>query len=169
MPGVVICYAHEDEAWRRRLEDHLEPFKDLEGLSVFSDRIIPAGTRFRDRILRAIGSAQVAVLLVSADFLSSGFIRRVELPRIRDRHQAGELQVIPVLVQPCAWDEIPWLRELQIRPWNAVPLAARRHTGSEAELAKIVREILAFARTAPVPDTSEDQEAAITEWVLKKA
>jgi hypothetical protein len=58
--------------------------------------------------------------------------------------------VIPVLVQPCAWDEIPWLRELQIRPWNAVPLGARRHTGSEDELAKIVREILAFARTAPV-------------------
>jgi hypothetical protein len=37
-----------------------------------------------------------------------------------------------------------------MRPWNAVPLAARRHTGSEDELAKIVREILVFARTALV-------------------
>jgi hypothetical protein len=119
-------------------------------LWVFSDQAIEAGKLFRDTILQAINTAQVAVLLVSADYLSSDFICRIELPRIRERHMAGELQVIPLLVQPCAWDEIPWLREIEVRPRNAVPLAARRHAGQQAELANVVREILAFVRILPV-------------------
>jgi DNA gyrase inhibitor GyrI len=40
------------------------------------------------------------------------------------------------------------LRDLQIRPWKAAPLAAKRHAGQEAELANVVREILAFVRIA---------------------
>ncbi|HEY2291529.1 MAG TPA: toll/interleukin-1 receptor domain-containing protein [Thermoanaerobaculia bacterium] len=150
MPGVFISYAREDVAWSRRLEVHLEPFKHQEGLRVFSDQAIEAGKLFRDTILQAINTAQIAVLLVSADYLSSDFIRSVELPRIQERHLDGGTQVIPLLVQPCAWDEIPWLRDIEVRPRNAVPLAVRRHAGQQAELANVVREILAFVRILPV-------------------
>jgi TIR domain len=150
MSGLVISYSHQDEVLMRRLLSHLKPFVDLGMLWVFSDAAISAGSAFRGEILKAIDNAQVAVLLVSADFLSSDFIREVELPRILERHRAGELQILPVLVQDVAWDWIPWLRELQIRPWNAIPLAGRKRTGREKELAKIVREILAMAGAVPV-------------------
>lgn len=153
MPGAVISYSHQDEVWMRRLLTHLKPFEVLGMLWVFSDAAISAGIAFRGEILKAIDSAQVAVLLVSADFLSSDFIHEVELPRILERHRAGELQILPVLVQEVAWDWIPWLREMQMRPWNAIPLAARNHTGREKELAQVVREILAMAGAVPVLPT----------------
>lgn len=151
MPGVVISYSRQDEVWMRRLLTHLKPFEVLGMLWVFSDAAISAGIAVRGEILNAIDNAQVAVLLISADFLSSDFIREVELPRILGRYQAGELQILPLLVQDVAWDWIPWLKEMQMRPWNAIPLAARNHTGKEKELAKVVREILAMAGAAPVP------------------
>jgi len=150
MPAVFFSYSHQDEPWRRSLENHLQPFEILEGLQVYSDKIIHAGEPFREKILQAITLSQVAVLLLSADFLRSKFIREVELPLIRERHEAGELQVIPVLVQHCLWSEIPWLKDLQIRPWNAVPLAAMRPVEREEELVKIVLEILSFTRAATV-------------------
>jgi len=151
MSGVrlFISYSHRDRAWRDRLGIHLRIFEVLEGLRVWSDRWITAGAAWREEILRAIDASQLAVLLVSADFLSSDFILQVELPRILERHRAGELKIVPILVQDCAWQEIPWLAELQMRPSDAVPLAARRRHGSEAELAKIAREILALSRMTP--------------------
>jgi TIR domain len=149
MFGLFISYSHQDEVLMRRLLAHLKPFVDLGMLRVFSDAAISAGSAFRGEILKAIDSAQVAVLLISADFLSSDFIREVELPRILERHRNGALQILPVLVQDVAWDWIPWLRDLQMRPWNVTPLAARNRTGRERELAKIVREILAMAGTVP--------------------
>ena len=126
MPGVFFSYSHQDEPWRRSLENHLQPFEILDGLQIYSDEIIRAGELFREKILQAITLSQVTVLFLSVDFLRSKFIREVELPLIRERHKAGDLQVIPVLVQPCLWKEIPWLKGLQIRPWNAVSLAAMR-------------------------------------------
>jgi hypothetical protein len=151
MPGVVISYSHQDEVWMRRLLTHLKPFEVMRMLWVFSDASISAGIAFSREILKAIDNAQVVVLLVSADFLSSDFIREVELPRILERYRAGKLQIFPILVHDAAWDWIPWLRELQMRPWNATPLAARNHTGREKELANVVREILAMTVTVPVP------------------
>jgi hypothetical protein len=153
MRGAFISYSRQDEVWMRRLLTHLKPFEVLGMLWVFSDAAVSAGTKFRGEIFKAIDNAQVAVLLISADFLSSEFICKVELPRILEQYRAGKLQIIPLLVQYVAWDHIPWLNEMQIRPWDAIPLAARNHTGREKELAKVVREILAMIEAVPVLTT----------------
>jgi TIR domain len=151
MPGVklVTSYSHQDQAWNSRLSRHLKIFELSNDVILWCDWRIPFGVKWREEILKAIDIAQLAVLLISADFLSSDFIIQVELPRILERTRAGELKVVPVLVQHCPWQDIPWLAELQMRPWNAVPLAGRSRHGSEAELAKIAREILAIARACP--------------------
>ena len=151
MSRVFLSYSHQDEFWKESLENYLKPFETLEGLRIFSDRTIVAGAPFRERIRQAITLSPVAVLLLSADFLISTFIVEEELSLIRERHQAGELQVVPVLVEPCLWNQIPWLKDLQIRPWNAISLAAMPPTEQKQELVKIALEILSLTRSAPVP------------------
>ena len=151
MSGVFLSYSHRDESCKERLENYLKPFEALEGLRIYSDSTIGVGDRFRERIKQAITMSPVAVLFLSADFLSSTFIVEEELPLIRERHQTEGLQVVPVLVEHCLWNQIPWLKELQIRPWNAVPLADMSPIEQKRELVKIAVEILSLTRSASVP------------------
>ena len=52
-----------------------------------------------------LNSADVIVLLVSADFLASDYCYDIEMRRAMKRHEAGEARVIPVILRPCvlAW------------------------------------------------------------------
>jgi len=147
-PKVFLSYSHPDQAWQVRLSKHIGVLEKLGLLEVWSDTRIHAGARWRQTILRAIDSAQVAILLLSVDFLGSDFILNTEVPRILGRWQAGQLQVVPVLVRDCTWEEVPWLAELQLRPWNTVPLASHQRHRLDTELAAIAREVRRLADMA---------------------
>ena len=78
MPSVFISYAHRDKSWLERLQVHLKPLGDL--ARPWDDTKIRPGDRWPAEIDAAIDEAKVVILLVSADFLASDFIRRKELP-----------------------------------------------------------------------------------------
>ena len=52
------------------------------GLEVWVDRVIATGREWRPEIEAAIARADVALLLVSSDFLASTFIVEQELPAL---------------------------------------------------------------------------------------
>jgi hypothetical protein len=84
MPSVFLSYSHKDEVWKDRLKTHLGVL-DLE---TWDDRRIEAGANWFEEIQDAMAHASVAVLLISADFLTSRFIRGEEVPtgrRLRGR------------------------------------------------------------------------------------
>ncbi len=87
MKRIFISYSHQDKAWKERLVKHLNVLA-LEGhYSVWEDRQIKPGSEWLAEIEEALNQAQVAILMVSVDFLNSGFIRKQEIPRILDRRQ----------------------------------------------------------------------------------
>ena len=77
---------------------------------------------FRQRIEDEIDQADVAILLLSSEFLNSDFIQRVELPRIRARAMRHELRVVPILVEPSRWQEVDFIATRQILPGRPTPL-----------------------------------------------
>jgi TIR domain len=91
-PTVFVSYSHQDEARKDRLVKQLRVL-ELEGdLEVWDDRRIKAGDNWRPEIEQAMARARAAVLLISADFLTSGFIRGTEVPEIlRRREREGPL------------------------------------------------------------------------------
>ncbi len=139
---VFLGFSHQDAAWITRLARHLNVLGKQGLVEIWTDRRIQAGAGWLKEILRAIEEAKVVVLLVSADFLTSDFIMDVEILRILERREAGELQVVPVLVEPCAWKAVPWLAEMQMRPSNGVSLAELPAYQQEAQFAAITEEIL---------------------------
>lgn len=145
-PKVFVSYAHQDESWKDLLWKHLHVPARQDLLEVWADGNIPAGVCWHNQIMEAIDSSQLAILLISADFLGSEFILDMEVPRILARHRAGTLKVLPVLVRPCFWESVSWLAELQIRPWNGVSLAARRGARLDTELASLVEESIELIR-----------------------
>ena len=99
MPSVFLSYSHKDEVWKDRLKTHL----GVLDLDVWDDRRIEAGSNWFEDIQEAMARASVAVLLVSANFLTSKFIRGEEVPKLLERKVKQGLPVIPVIVRSCNW------------------------------------------------------------------
>ncbi|HZF12924.1 MAG TPA: TIR domain-containing protein, partial [Thermoanaerobaculia bacterium] len=147
-----MSYSHRDEDWKDLLVQHLRVLEAQGALTVWDDRRIAAGEGWRAEIEAALHQAAVAVLLISADFLASAFIRGTEVPRLLERRQAEGLVVVPLIVRPCAWREVTWLKEIQCRPRDGVPLAREKDRVHQVEeaLAALATEIRSLLATPPL-------------------
>ncbi len=79
------------------------------------DRKIVAGEEWEHRIDEWLKTAQVILLLISADFLASDYCFGVEMKMALERHERGEAKVIPVIVRPVDWKGSPFSK-LQFLP-----------------------------------------------------
>ena len=148
MAKVFISYSHQDEAWKDRVVKQLGVLA-TEGLEVWEDRKIAAGATWADEIGSAIAGCDVAVLLISADFLTSRFILGDEVPPLLRRRQEQGIRVVPLILSPCAWTRIPWLKTIQARPKDGKPLSGMSRHDAEAALAALTGEIADFLLPPP--------------------
>jgi formylglycine-generating enzyme required for sulfatase activity len=138
---IFISYAHANAIWlRKTVKDRagtIEPNpKDLltywrnglqfEGEVEFwydrdEDEGLRGGDVWRKRIFDEIARADVGVLLITQEFVQSGFIRRDELPRMVGRAERSEMELVPVLVEPAEWEELE-LASFQLTPGRPTPL-----------------------------------------------
>jgi hypothetical protein len=141
---IFVSYAREDKRWFQLddpyglipwLEDSL---RKLDVIFWHDSNLVPGN--FTARIVEEIDEAQIAVLLVSQAFLNSRYIEETELPRIKAHMREGRLEVVPILVGACAWDEDDFLRNFQILPGKPTPLL--KYIKSEADWDEVRFEIL---------------------------
>jgi tetratricopeptide (TPR) repeat protein len=147
-PTVFISYSHKDEAWKERLVTHLGVLQSQGLLDMWDDRRIETGADWYPEIEAAMAAASVAILLISANFLTSPFILDEEVPRLLERRTKEGLRVFPIIVSPCAWKQVGWLARMQVRPTDGKPLAGGRKYKVDATLAAIAEEIAAIVRRA---------------------
>ncbi len=107
-PVVFYSYSHKDEALRDRLEKHLSILKRQGVISGWHDRKITTGSDWSGEIDEHLNSAQIILLLVSADFLASDYCYDLEIKRALERHNAGEAVVIPVILRAVDWRTAPF-------------------------------------------------------------
>ena len=143
-PTVFISYSHTDEQWKDRLVTHLSVLEGEGFLEVWEDRRIGAGDDWNDQIREGIEQANVAILLITADFLNSKFIRFQEVPPLLERRKQDGVTVIPIIVRHCTWQEVPWLASLQVRPADGRPLASGDDNQIDKDLTAIATEIHAI-------------------------
>ncbi len=159
-PLVFISYSHADEAWKHRLRQQLDVLSLQGELSVWDDRDITVGEDWRPAIDKALSDARIAVLLISAAFLTSDFIRGVEVPRLLQRRVLGGLRVIPVIVKPCAWKDVPWLAEMASHPRDGKALSGLSEYEAESALADLARSIKKLLDSAPKPAIGDEVGAS---------
>ena len=143
-PVEIFCsYAHEDEAWRQKLETHLSLLKRQGLVSLWHDRHIGPGTDWAHAIDMHLETASVILLLVSADFFASDYCYGIEMQRALERQEAGEARVLPILVRPVeGWQQAPFAH-LQALPTDAKPLAAWRNKDTAlADVAAGIRRVI---------------------------
>ena len=96
-----------------RFWTHLSPLETQYGLQRWDDSRIQPGDIWLDEIERALARAQVALLLVSPDFLASDFIRRQELPCLFEAAQNDGLKILWVPLLPCSWKRFRQIEQYQ--------------------------------------------------------
>jgi len=108
MAKLVFSYAHSDERLRDELQKHLSPLKRMGKIDTWYDRCIVPGEEFENKIEQAFLEADIVLLLVSPDFIDSDYCYEIEMQKSLARHDSGEAIVIPVILRPCAWKELPF-------------------------------------------------------------
>ena len=139
---VFISYSHRDKHWLERLQMHLEPLERKGLLERWDDMCIQPGTRWREEIEQALANAQVAVLLISDDFLTSDFIADHELlPLLHTAAKEGAL-ILPVIVASSRFQD-----DLQLVQFQAVndpdqPLTSLTKAEQEKLLSSVAEAIV---------------------------
>lgn len=119
MASVFFSYTHIDESLRDQLEIHLSLMKREGLITEWHDRRIVAGSDIDDSIDEQLESADIILLLVSANFIASEYCFATEMKRAMERHKAGGARVIPVILRACDWHSAPFGK------LNAVPTDGR--------------------------------------------
>jgi ABC-type branched-subunit amino acid transport system substrate-binding protein len=164
---VFISYAHEDEMLLNELKVHLRPLVRQGLIELCYDRDVSAGTEWEQEIGQYLDAAQIILLLVSPDFLNSEYCYGNELERALERHQRGEVCVIPVVLRPVHhWEAV--LGQLKALPKDALPITDPQwhnrdrafHSVAEG-LHKAVTKL-----TSPLPDLKQRKSALLSSSLL---
>ena len=147
---LFISYSHKDRVFLERFWTHLSPLETQYGLQRWDDSRIQPGDIWLDEIERALARAQVALLLVSPDFLASDFIRRQELPCLFEAAQNDGLKILWVPLLPCSWK-----RFRQIEQYQAVIPVDK----TLAEMGEVERDRALVAITDHIHDLFEQIQA----------
>jgi|GEM_PF-3200549 hypothetical protein len=137
--GVFVAYSHLDELWLHRIIPHLNALQHLLKLNVWDDRKIRPGSEWHLEIDRAVAASQVAVCLVSADFLASDFCRRFEVPQLLAKRQSEGLLLLPVLLKDCPWQHVSWLAPIQMLPRDGKTVQGDFADGYDEVFADVAR------------------------------
>ena len=103
--SIFISYAHEDSEYCQKLYKHCKILEQQGLAKIWYDHELEPGDLWEQEIKQRLETAHVVVFLVSADFISSDFIRNVELKITLDRYrEQNKVRIFPVLLHPCLFD-----------------------------------------------------------------
>ncbi|TKJ39738.1 hypothetical protein CEE37_10700 [candidate division LCP-89 bacterium B3_LCP] len=140
-PTIFISYSHKDKDWMERLKTHLEVLQMEDILDIWVDTQIETGDDWFPEIKEAMNVTSVAIFMISANFLTSKFIKNEEVPRLMERRARDGVRVFPVIVKPCPWQKVNWLSRMQVRPKDSEPLLEGDENHQEKKLSAIAEEI----------------------------
>jgi hypothetical protein len=121
---VFISYSHRDSAILDRIRVHLKPLIRDNNIEVWDDKKLIPGTKWREEIRKAVESARIAILLVSADFLASDFIMNDELPPLLAAAHKEHTIILSLIVGPCRFKQTESISQYQAMNDPLYPIIA---------------------------------------------
>ncbi len=119
---IFISYSHKDETFKDELITMLAGLQNRGIVDAWQDRRIEPGDEWYTSIHDAMDECDLALLLISADYIASRFIQNEEQPKLLQRRREMQLRVIPIIVRPCTWQSEPVLKDLQALPKDGKPV-----------------------------------------------
>lgn len=121
MAKLFISYSHDDEKFKKKIEDHFSTLVKKKIIKIWQDRALEAGSEFDQKIHIKLENADIILLLISSNFFKSDYCYNIEMPLAMKRHNSGEAVVIPIIISPYQWKRTP-LNKLVALPLDAKPI-----------------------------------------------
>ncbi len=146
--SLFSVYAPEDVSLHEQLEKHLSSLKRRGLISLWSIDKTLAGADRNVEIERHLNTAQVILLLLSADFFASEHCDDVMM-RALQRQKEDHIRIIPILLRPVDWEMLP-MSGLQVLPTNGnfVTMWLNRDEAF-SHVAEAIRKIVAALLNLP--------------------
>jgi hypothetical protein len=155
-PKIFISYSHADEEWKEFIKGH---FTCTQKVEIWNDRDIKLGANWFDEIKNSLHEADIAILLISKNFLDSEFIAEEEIPDLLKRCKENKVTVISVMVKACAWKQVDWLSKkgesLQGYPKDFKPLNSFKKPHEKLDDAEALNEVVTELVNKVIEDFQE--------------
>jgi hypothetical protein len=111
---VFISYSHKDRLYLEEFKSHLKSLERIGLVKSWHDRIITAGSEWKGIIDRQLETSSVILLLISSSFVDSEYCFDVELKHALAMHENRKALVIPILIRPVVWNDLPFSKLLAL-------------------------------------------------------
>jgi CheY-like chemotaxis protein len=157
--SIFYAYAPEDERLQRRLEQHLSILEQQGTILAWHKRSIQAGSDWQKAVDTYLNSAQIILLLISANFLASPYCYGIEMQRALERQKCGDALVIPIILRPVDWQESPF-GKLEVLPRGAEPVTGRAWKNLDEAFASIAHDLRGMVYRLRAQAQLENRRAA---------
>jgi hypothetical protein len=120
--NLFCSYASEDRGLFQKLLKYFEPLQRAKHIDIWHEQKIHAGHDRQKEIWTHFYSADIIILLVSPDYLTTDYYGEKMQQALAHRIQQGA-RVIPILLRPCNWKE-EWFAQFQVLPEDGLPVSS---------------------------------------------
>lgn len=123
---VLYCCsdAAKDEEMRLHLEMHLKMLQREGVINTWHKGMIGAGKEWESEAYKQLMTADIILLLISADFIASDYCWDIEVRRAMERHEAKQSCVIPVILRRTDdWEKNTPFGKLKPLPKDGKPIS----------------------------------------------
>jgi TIR domain len=137
---MFISNCNADLSYRERLLIHLRPLEREGILDIWDETRLVPGAVWQVELENALRAAQVALLLVSADYLAADFLRDQQLPMLLTGAEQRGTIIVPLIAGWCAFQRSPLSRFRPANPYK--PLSAMTRDQREELFATLAEQIV---------------------------
>jgi TIR domain len=154
---IFCCYTHTDREFLDALKKHLQPLLRRGFIDLWSDTDIGPGMQWEEEINTHLEKANIILLLVSADFVSSDYCYSNELRKAMNLHFAAKARVVPIILRPVLWSMTEF-GKLQALPTHAIPIASSSWSTPDDAYLDIVENVRRMVEELLGNDETSNQE-----------
>lgn len=148
---VFYSYADEDINGLEQLELQLSPLREQKIIEEFHRGMVQPGEHEERRVKAYLKQAQIILLLISPHFLDDRHYESTEVQEIIGHYlepdAAGLPRIIPILLRPSEWYNVPWLARLKPLPDTKKPISLMRNADAEfREIARGIKQVIETLR-----------------------
>jgi tetratricopeptide (TPR) repeat protein len=112
---IFLSFAHEDRAFRDTLDKHLTALQKTGLIDDWHKHEISPGSNWQNVIDEQLNQADIILLFITPNFIASNYCYSVQMKQALEKHDAGDVRVIPILFRPTCWYDLPFAK-LQALP-----------------------------------------------------
>lgn len=107
---IFLSFAYEDRAFRDTLDTHLTVLQKARLIDNWHKHEVSPGNEWQNIVDEQLNQADIILLFITPHFIASNYCYSVQMKQALEKHENGEVRVIPILFRPTFWYDLPFAK-----------------------------------------------------------